>query len=177
MVDTFSPAKRSWVMSRVPQRKTGPEIRVRTLLRILGVRCRVNVRSLPGSPDIAIHSQRKAIFVHGCFWHRHSGCKFASTPKTRTDYWNEKFARNVARDRRTMAALRKLGWKTIVIWTCQLRRQDMVARRLSRFLEVTSIKFPRTPLNAGCRSKPLPALPGNAGAALDGRTRRRDKQK
>ena len=143
MVDTFSRVKRSWVMSRVPQRETNPEIEVRALLRMLGVRYRLNVRSLPGSPDLVVRSQRKAVFVHGCFWHRHPGCKFASTPKTRTDYWNEKFARNIARDRRATAALRKLGWTTIVIWTCQLRRKEMVARRLRRLLEVAA--FPPTP--------------------------------
>jgi DNA mismatch endonuclease, patch repair protein len=140
-MDTVSREKRSWIMARVPQRSTNPEIQVRALLRILGFRYWLNVRTLPGSPDIVVPASRVAIFVHGCFWHRHSGCKFASTPKTRTDYWDAKFKRNVERDQRVSLALRKQGWKTLVIWGCQLRREKVVLRRLDRFLSTSQVKI------------------------------------
>lgn len=134
MVDTFTPKKRSWIMAQVPQRGSAPELHVRAILRHLGIGYRLNVKGLPGSPDIVTRERRAVIFVHGCFWHRHDGCKFASMPRSRVDYWSAKFVRNVARDRRARAALRERGWKVVVIWTCQLRKDATVVRRLRRLL-------------------------------------------
>lgn len=123
MTDVFNKAKRSDVMSRIHGRATKPEVAVRSRLHDLGIRFRTNVRSLPGSPDIVLPKCRVVIFIHGCFWHRHKGCKRASIPKTRRRFWQDKFAANVARDRRNTLALRRLGWTVITIWGCRLALQ------------------------------------------------------
>jgi DNA mismatch endonuclease (patch repair protein) len=133
-MDSLTPERRSWLMSRVRQRDTGPEREVRRLIRSLGLRYRLNVTSLPGKPDIVFHGKRKAILVHGCFWHRHRGCRYATRPKSRLDYWDRKFERNTARDRRVLAELRKAGWQTLVIWTCQLQSSTRVMQRIVKFL-------------------------------------------
>jgi DNA mismatch endonuclease (patch repair protein) len=100
----------------------------------LGYRFRLHRRNLPGSPDLVLPRLRTAIFVHGCFWHRHSGCRFATMPSTRRRFWKEKFDRNVQRDRRSAAALRRLGWSVITVWECELRHPDRARARLGRLL-------------------------------------------
>jgi len=123
-------------MSRVRQRGTTPEIVVRRMLRELGISYRLNVRTLPGTPDIVLTGQKKAIIVHGCFWHRHARCKAASTPKTRVEFWTEKFARNIARDRKARRELNALRYSVMVIWECNTKRspeRDKVLERLVRF--------------------------------------------
>ncbi|MFN8758431.1 MAG: very short patch repair endonuclease [Tagaea sp.] len=133
-MDRLTPERRSWLMGRIRASDTGPERIVRSLVRKLGFRPRLNVAGLPGKPDLAFPKRKKAIFVHGCFWHRHSGCKYATTPKTKRAFWNAKFAANIARDGRVRRELRALGFSTIVVWQCQTRKPDMLSRRLKRFL-------------------------------------------
>ena len=136
MADTFTRAERSRIMAAVKGKDTKPEMVVRKLVWRLGARYRLHVQRLPGCPDIVFVSQRKVIFVHGCFWHRHSCPDGRSTPATRTKYWNAKFARNKARDVKSRKALWKQGWDVLVIWECQTRRPEWLRGRLSKFLRV-----------------------------------------
>lgn len=124
MVDVFSRAKRSEIMSRIRGRDTKPEQHLRSLLHRTGLRFRLHVASLPGKPDIVLAKHHTVIEVRGCFWHRHKGCGFAYVPKSRKEFWTTKFANNVARDRRTEAALKRLGWKVIVVWECELAENE-----------------------------------------------------
>jgi len=110
-------------MSRIRGRDTGPELLLRSLLHRAGFRFRRHDSSLPGRPDIVLKKHRAAIFVHGCFWHRHEGCRNATTPSTRTDFWEDKFAGTVERDRRAAEALAALGWTVVTIWECELEKQ------------------------------------------------------
>lgn len=128
-MDRISPRHRSRVMSSVGGKHTKPEIRVRKILHALGVRFRLHARNLPGSPDIVLPRRRIAIFVHGCFWHRHKGCAKASTPDDNREFWLGKFAANRKRDSRTSKALAKLGWKVIILWECETA-DPIVARAL-----------------------------------------------
>src|SRR5690606_22283718 len=115
-MDALSAAQRSELMSRVRSRDTRPELRVRRLTHRLGYRYRLHRRDLPGSPDLVFPGRRSVVFVHGCFWHRHPGCRNTRTPKSRVEFWTRKFADNVARDERNQAELRALGWRHLVIW-------------------------------------------------------------
>jgi|ETNmetMinimDraft_22_1059887.scaffolds.fasta_scaffold00032_27 DNA mismatch endonuclease (patch repair protein) len=133
MTDKLSKAHRSWLMSRVPGKNTKPEILARSLLHRLGYRFTVNGpknKKLPGKPDIVLPKYKTALFIHGCFWHRHQGCKHATTPQSNTEYWLPKFERNVQRDRENERRLRELGWKPVVVWECELRNLDTVAAKL-----------------------------------------------
>ncbi len=121
-------------MSRIRGKDTTPERAVRSMVHGLGYRFRLHGRDLPGRPDLVLPRLRTVIFVHGCFWHRHARCRYATTPATRRAFWLEKFERNVERDRRTAAALRRLGWSVITVWECQLRRPEKVRGRLERML-------------------------------------------
>lgn len=129
MVDVMSKEQRSVLMSRIRGQDTGPERLLRSLLHRAGLRFRKNVAGLPGRPDIVLARYRTVVFVHGCFWHRHSGCSFATSPATKTKFWGSKFAANVARDRRNSAALRQLGWRVITVWECRLRRSPEAVMR------------------------------------------------
>jgi DNA mismatch endonuclease (patch repair protein) len=117
-------------MSRVRGKDTKPELMVRSLLHRNGYRFRLHKKGLPGTPDIVLVKYKTVIFVHGCFWHRHKGCLDATTPKTRTDFWEKKFKENTDRDKRTAAALRELGWRDIVVWECELSRPVELFLRL-----------------------------------------------
>jgi DNA mismatch endonuclease (patch repair protein) len=119
MGDRISSERRSWVMSRVTGKNTSPELIVRKAARALGLRFQLHRKDLPGTPDLVLPKRKIAVFVNGCFWHRHRGCKRARTPKTRVDYWDAKLQHNVDRDRRVRSKLRSLGWKSIVIWECE----------------------------------------------------------
>ena len=125
MVDTISEERRSWNMSRIRSKNTKPELVVRSLLHGMGFRFRLHVKDLPGKPDIVLPKYKTVIFVHGCFWHRHQGCKEATTPKTRTDWWLEKLNRNVARDQEAIAALSSQGIKVIVVWECEAKKSNL----------------------------------------------------
>ena len=125
MSDKLTPEKRSWNMSRIKGKDTKIEVEVRKYLFSKGYRFRKNDKRYPGKPDIVLPKYHVAIFVHGCFWHRHEGCKDATTPKTRTDFWLEKFDKNVKNDQIKQEKLRELGWKVIVIWECEIKK-DLV---------------------------------------------------
>ena len=120
MADRISPEHRSWNMSRIKGKDTKIEVMVRQYLFHYGFRFRKNDKRYPGKPDVILPKYKTAIFVHGCFWHRHEGCKLATTPKTRTEFWMEKFAKNVANDKKHYEELQKMGWNVIVIWECEL---------------------------------------------------------
>ena len=137
MPDKFSKEKRSWIMARVHSADTSIEVKVRKWLFGQGFRYRKNVRTLPGVPDIVLPKYKTVIFVHGCYWHRHPGCKRATTPATNVEFWETKFARNVANDRRHIDELVSLGWKPIVIWECELKKkvfQETMERMKSEIL-------------------------------------------
>lgn len=136
-MDTLSKAGRSWNMSRIRCRDTRPERVVRSLLHRMGFRFRLNRPDLPGRPDIVLPKHRMVILVHGCFWHRHSGCRYAYEPKTRRAFWQHKFERNIARDREVRRQLRHLGWRVRVVWECELRFPARLAKKLSRLMPAT----------------------------------------
>lgn len=135
MVDRLTPERRSWNMSRIRGRNTSPEIRVRSLLHRMGYRFTLRRKDLPGKPDVVLSSRRIAVFVHGCFWHRHGFCANSVTPKTRTEFWVTKLESNVRRDRENAAALRKLGWRVFVIWECELKDELKLAKRIEALLK------------------------------------------
>ena len=119
MADIVSKQKRSLMMSGIRGKNTKPERLVRSFLHRAGLRFRLHDRRLPGSPDIVLPRFKVAVLVHGCFWHRHTRCRFAYEPKSNQRFWNKKFAENVARDRKKISALRKAGWKVLTVWECQ----------------------------------------------------------
>ena len=134
MTDHVDQAKRSLIMAAVHSKDTKPEMVVRKLVFGLGYRYRLHVATLPGKPDLVFPGRRKAIFVHGCFWHRHTNCRYATSPKSRVEFWEAKFTANVARDRRTNRELRKLGWSVLTVWQCQLKDHGKLMRKLDDFL-------------------------------------------
>jgi len=134
-VDRLTPEHRSWNMSRIRSSNTTPEKLVRSLLHSMGYRFRLHRKDLPGSPDIVLSSIRTVVFVHGCFWHRHPGCSFAYTPKSRVESWESKFTANVNRDCRTTASLRAQGWRVVVVWECELRYPLKLRARLGKLLK------------------------------------------
>ena len=121
-------------MARVGQKNTKPELIVRKLLHGLGYRYRLHQKDLPGTSDICFPSRKKAIFVHGCFWHRHEGCRRTTIPKTRTDFWKENFRQSVARDNQKMDDLHRLGWNALVVWECETEDESKLESRLIGFL-------------------------------------------
>ena len=134
MADKLSAKRRSWNMSRIRSRDTKPEFAVRRALSALGYTFRLHRANLPGKPDIVLPKYRIAIFVHGCFWHQHRGCIDCSDPKTRARYWRPKLSANVQRDRKYSSRLKRLGWKSVVIWECQTQKTDRLLHRLNRKL-------------------------------------------
>lgn len=123
MADIFSSEKRSDIMSKISSKETKPEILVRKYLFAHGFRFRKNDKQLPGKPDIVLPKYRTVIFVHGCFWHGHKGCKKSKLPNTRKDFWEEKINSNIHRDYKNIQDLEALGWKIIVIWGCELGKR------------------------------------------------------
>lgn len=123
-------------MSRVRGANTRPEMRIRRALHAAGHRFRIQVRDLPGRPDIVFRGDRVVIFVHGCFWHRHEGCPHTRTPKTRLEFWTEKFAANVERDRAATARLEDAGWTVLTIWECDTRDSDRVGLAVERITAI-----------------------------------------
>lgn len=124
MADTVSKEKRSEIMSRVTGKETKPEIIVRKYLFARGLRYRKNVKRLPGTPDIVLPKYKTAVFVNGCFWHGHKGCKYAHLPSTNLEYWEKKIADNLERDERKKRELEELGYRVLIVWQCQLKSRD-----------------------------------------------------
>lgn len=137
MADRLTPERRSWNMSRIKGRDTGPERRVRSILHRLGFRFTLRRVGLPGKPDVVLPRRRTVVFVNGCFWHQHAGCQNAVLPKTRTDFWVSKLTGNTDRDQRNSAALRRLGWRVLVVWECELVDEAKLERKLLRKLRST----------------------------------------
>lgn len=137
MTDTLDPAARSRRMARVKSKNTGPELAVRRLVHGLGYRFRLHRRDLPGSPDLVFPRHKKIIFVHGCFWHRHTdpSCKLARMPKSRLDFWAPKFDANVRRDEAVQRALEEARWNVLVIWECELGDRVDLESRIRSFLD------------------------------------------
>jgi len=113
--------QRSRNMSAIKSKNTKPEIKVRKVLHSMGYRFRLHAKDLPGSPDIVLPKYKTVIFVHGCFWHRHENCKYASTPKTRKEFWNKKFTENKKRDSEIQEKIKILDWRSVVIWECETK--------------------------------------------------------
>lgn len=126
--------QRSALMARVRGKNSKPEITVRRMAHRLGYRFRLYRRDLPGTPDLVFPKLRKVIFVHGCFWHRHQGCSRTTTPKTRFEYWAEKFKRNMERDAAKQRQLEALGWDVLILWECETFDYDKLSERLIEFL-------------------------------------------
>lgn len=145
MTDHLDPDARSRLMAKIGPKNSKPEMTVRRLAHALGYRFRLHRRDLPGTPDLVFPSRRKAIFVHGCWWHRHADCKKATEPKTRSDFWRAKFDRNVARDRRVEADLKRAGWEVFTVWECQTKDVDVLRAGLTRFLDAEAFSE-----DAGC---------------------------
>jgi DNA mismatch endonuclease (patch repair protein) len=133
-LDNVSQSRRSEIMARVRSKDTKPEMLVRRLVFALGYRYRLHVSMLPGTPDLVFSSRKKVLFVHGCFWHAHPGCRNHRLPKSNLEFWIPKINNNRARDVRNVAKLRRLGWGVQVIWECQVRDLPRIANRITRFL-------------------------------------------
>lgn len=129
MADVHTPAQRSFNMSRIRGRDTKPERLLRSLLHRAGLRFRKNVASLPGKPDIVLPKHRAVVLVHGCYWHRHPGCRFATTPVTNAPFWIKKFAGTVERDRKAAKALEAAGWRVLTAWECEIRGDPKATAR------------------------------------------------
>ena len=132
-IDTLTSAQRSQLMSRIRSRDTKPEIVVRSLLHRMGYRFRLHRKDLPGRPDVVLPRHRKAILVHGCFWHGH-GCKLGPVPKSNQSYWSPKIAGNRARDARNARALAELGWTVLELWECEIRDLQRTEQRIKEFI-------------------------------------------
>ncbi|MGV0005025.1 MAG: very short patch repair endonuclease [Candidatus Porifericomitaceae bacterium WSBS_2022_MAG_OTU9] len=131
MVDNLAKEHRSWVMSRIRSRDTKPEIKLRSLLHRAGFRFLVHNKHLPGKPDITLPKYKTVVFVHGCFWHKHENCAYASIPKTRQAFWTNKFRANVERDKIVVKKLRELEWNVIIVWECELHDSAKVMQTVT----------------------------------------------
>jgi DNA mismatch endonuclease (patch repair protein) len=122
-------------MARVKGKNTKPEILVRSMVHRMGYRFRLHNRTLPGNPDLTLPKYNKVIFVHGCFWHGHKGCIRSKRPSTNQEFWNEKLDKNIQRDKRNISKLRKSGWTPLVIWSCEIKKENQLKKKLHRFME------------------------------------------
>ncbi|MCB0375453.1 MAG: DNA mismatch endonuclease Vsr [Sinomicrobium sp.] len=136
MADILTPEKRSWNMSRIKGKNTKPEVLLRSLLHQAGFRFRIHASNLPGKPDIVLPRYNTVIFMNGCFWHRHKNCKYAYSPKSRQDFWQEKFARTVQRDQEKTEKLIEDGWQVRTVWECELENNpDSIVAKIIRELK------------------------------------------
>ncbi len=133
-MDALTKLQRSALMSNVRSKDTTTELAVRGMIFSLGFRYRLHRVDLPGKPDLVFVSKRKIIFINGCFWHRHKGCKYSTTPKSNKIFWLEKFEKNIRRDKSNRIELRSLGWKILTVWQCELKKRDKLERRIIDFL-------------------------------------------
>jgi DNA mismatch endonuclease (patch repair protein) len=134
MADPLTTQQRSALMSRIRRSDTKPELRVRRLLHAMGYRFRVQMKGVPGRPDVAFPGRRKIIQIHGCFWHAHEGCAAFRVPESRTEFWEAKFARNKERDARLEDAARAAGWTVLTLWECGLKDESALIDQLVLFL-------------------------------------------
>lgn len=139
-MDTLTPRERSERMSRIKGKNTKPELLVRRIIHRMGYRYRLYGARLPGRPDLVFAKRRKVIFVHGCFWHRHEGCRLARMPKTRLDFWQPKLNANAARDKDAARQLVELGWKVMIVWECEVKDEAALMPRIKAFLDDTENK-------------------------------------
>lgn len=146
MVDHVSPERRAEIMRAVRGKDTAPELLVRKAAHKLGLRFRLHAQFLPGKPDLVFRKWRTVVFVNGCFWHRHSGCKKASTPKTNVAFWQKKFSDNERRDEANYRQLTELGWRVVVLWQCQVRTIEEAVAALERHFPHIDASGPYTPL-------------------------------
>jgi DNA mismatch endonuclease (patch repair protein) len=130
-MDRISEERRSWNMSRIRGKDTKPELVVRSFLHRMGYRFRLHRKDLPGKPDIVLPKHNTLIFVHGCFWHRHKGCKYAYMPKSRIGFWRDKFDGTIKRDMRHQEQLNEMGWKVHVIWECEIKNIETLKRKIN----------------------------------------------
>jgi DNA mismatch endonuclease (patch repair protein) len=145
MADRLTRDQRSALMANIRTKHTTPELKVRSVAHRLGFRFRLHRKDLPGSPDVVFPRLRAALFIHGCFWHRHRACGKASIPATRPEFWAEKFGRNVARDAIAKRKLRRAGWRVLVIWECEIKDELKIANRLALFLGARSLTARSSP--------------------------------
>lgn len=134
-MDRLPKKRRSEIMSRIRGKDTVPELKVRSLIHRLGYRFRLHSKSLPGKPDLVFPGRKKIIFVHGCFWHAHSGCPKGKPPKSNQDYWLSKLEVNKRRDQQTLEKLRSEGWEVLTVWQCQLKDTETLVGSIVAFLE------------------------------------------
>ena len=123
-------------MSRIKGKNTAPELRVRKFLHQNGFRFRLNDKAIPGKPDIVLKKYNLLIFIHGCFWHRHKGCKYCTTPKTNVAFWLHKFNATVTRDEKNIKNLEDRGWNILILWECEIRDTIKMVEKLSKVLEI-----------------------------------------
>lgn len=137
MADIFTPEKRSKIMSKVKQKDSKQEMFVRKLTHSMGYRYRLHKEGLPGKPDLVFPKYKKVIFVHGCFWHGHEGCRRSALPSTNVEFWRKKISGNVKRDKLTYKRLEKLGWGILIIWQCEIKQfeKENLKRKISNFLD------------------------------------------
>lgn len=131
-MDSLSPERRSWNMGRIKSRNTGAECAVRSVLHRMGYRFRIHRKDLPGKPDIVMPKYKTVIFVNGCFWHRHRGCKRFNIPKSNQQFWISKIEKNVKRDHMNKRLLKREGWLTLTIWECQTKKDDQLEKLIVR---------------------------------------------
>jgi DNA mismatch endonuclease (patch repair protein) len=134
-MDVFDKDKRSRVMAKVKNKNTKPELLVRSLLHRMGYRFRIHRKDLPGNPDITLPKYKAVIFVHGCFWHGHEGCPKAKRPQSNMEFWDEKLNENIDRDKKVVYELERMGWRVLVIWTCEINDVDALSQRVESFMQ------------------------------------------
>lgn len=134
MTDIFSPEKRSWIMGRIKGKDTKPELLVRSMIHKMGFRFRLHRRELPGVPDLVLAKYKKVIFVHGCFWHGHEGCRRSAMPTSNVAFWRKKLEANIERDKNNIKKLEELGWEPLIIWECEVNNKAKLYNILNRFL-------------------------------------------
>ena len=144
MTDVHTKKQRSKNMAAIRSKNTKPEITVRKTMYKIGLRYRLHRKDLPGKPDIVLGPVKLALFVNGCFWHRHVNCKYAYNPKTRKNFWNKKFIDTIKRDIKNNIELEKLGWKSVVIWECETQDQDSLRDQILKIIKLYKIKINNT---------------------------------
>jgi DNA mismatch endonuclease, patch repair protein len=134
-MDILTPEERSNRMRLIRSKNTAVEVQVRRMIHSMGYRYRLHSRNLPGKPDLVFSSKKSVIFIHGCFWHSHDGCKLARRPKSNQQYWDSKLESNKLRDFEALQSLDRIGWKSLVIWECELSNPDSIRTKVKKFLK------------------------------------------